>query len=479
MTARRPQRIGIIGGGFTGLTAAYRLVSAGYQVEVFERSHHPGGLAMTFRLGDTRLEKYYHHLFTSDQDMIGLAAELDVPIDWPSPQMGMFNGGRVYPFTTPGDLLRFTPLSPADRVRCGVTGLFLQRFPSPKPFESVRAIDWYRRYAGPGVTNAIWGPMLRAKFGRNAERIAMVWMWGKMRLRATSRTKGGTKESLGYVRGSFASVTDRLVARIRERGGVLHLGAIVRRVDSAPPRLIPEGCRLPEFISNLRRSTSPNGGPPWTELRGAPLRVQTAQGEHSFDAVISTVAPPLLADLAPVLPSAWRQTARSLEHSGVVCTILVLKRSLSPIYWMNVSDPSVPYGGLIEHTNYIPPSQYGGRHILYVSHYTYPDEEIYGLSSDQVLARYLPHLKRVNPEFDDSWIEERMIMRDRFAQPIVTPNFPQRLLPYATPVPGLFSSSMAQIYPEDRGTNYAVRGGNQVADVVKAYCEARVAGEGS
>ena len=95
-----------------------------------------------------------------------------------------------------------------------------------------------------------------------------------------------------------------------------------------------------------------------------------------------------------------------------------------------------------------------------------------------MLARYLPHLKRVNPEFDDSWIEERMFMRDRFAQPIVTPNFPQRLLPYATPVPGLFSSSMAQIYPEDRGTNYAVRGGNQVADVVKAYCEARVAGEG-
>ena len=51
-------------------------------------------------------------------------------------------------------------------------------------------------------------------------------------------------------------------------------------------------------------------------------------------------------------------------------------------------------------------------------------------------------------------------------------NYPERLLPYATPVPGLFSSAMAQIYPEDRGTNYAVRGGNQVAEVVRKYLEA-------
>jgi protoporphyrinogen oxidase len=139
---------------------------------------------------------------------------------------------------------------------------------------------------------------------------------------------------------------------------------------------------------------------------------------------------------------------------------------------MNVSDPSVPFGGIIEHTNYIPASEYGGRHIIYLSHYTYPDEEFFGLPLEQVLARYLPHFKRVNPAFDESWIEKRMIMRDDYAQPIVTVNYPDRLLPYATPVPGLFSSSMAQLYPEDRGTNYAVRGGNQVAAVVRQYLEA-------
>jgi protoporphyrinogen oxidase len=466
------ESVGIIGGGYTGLTAALRLLQAGYRVEVFERSRQTGGLAMTFPFGETRLEKYYHHLFTSDRDILDLASELGVAIDWPSPPMGMFHAGRVYRFTSPVDLMKFYPLSLADRVRCGAVTLFLQRFPSPKPFESVRAIDWYRRYAGAGVTSKIFGPMLQVKFGRNAQRVAMVWMWAKFRLRVTSRVKGGTKECLGYVRGSFGTLTSRLVERVEALGGTIHRGAIVRRIEASSPGILPAEARLPAFLSNLRPQAEADGGPRWTETRSGSLAVETSRGHHTFDAVISTVAPPLLAELAPSLPNAWRSTAKSLDHAGVLCTIFVLRRSLSPIYWMNVSDTSVPYGGLIEHTNYIPPSEYGGRHILYVSHYTYPDEEFFGLSSDEVLARYLPHFKRVNPEFDESWIEKCMLMRDEFAQPIVTVDYTDRLLPYATPMAGLFSSSMAQIYPEDRGTNYAVRGGNQVADVARRYLEA-------
>jgi protoporphyrinogen oxidase len=473
MNGNGKQSIGIVGGGYTGLTAAYRLLQAGYRVEIFERSHQVGGLAMAFPLGETRLDKYYHHLFTSDHDIIDLAAELGVPIDWPSPPMGMFHAGKVYRFTSPVDLMKFTPLSLADRVRCGAVTLFLQRYPDAKKFESVEAYDWYSRYAGPGVTGKIFGPMLQVKFGRNAKRIAMVWMWGKFRLRATSRTKGGTKECLGYIRGSFDNFTSRLADKVEALGGIIHRGAIVRQVEATSPGIIPGETRLPGFLSQLRPPEPANGGPSWTATRSGSVTIETVHGRHTFDAVISSVAPTLLADLAPSLPSQWRATAKGIDYSGVLCTIFVLKRSLSPIYWMNVSDTSVPYGGLIEHTNYIPPSEYGGRHIIYVSHYTYPDEEFFSLSSEEVLARYLPHFKRVNPDFDETWIEKYMLMRDEYAQPIVTVNYAgERLLPYATPIAGLFSSSMAQIYPEDRGTNYAVRGGNQVADVVRRYLEA-------
>jgi protoporphyrinogen oxidase len=472
MHGARPaqKHIGIIGGGFAGLTAAYRLVSEGHRATVFERSRQLGGLAMSYPLCGTRLEKYYHHLFTSDKDILALARELGVEVTWPSPPVGMFTGGVVHPFTTPADLLRFSPLSPADRVRLAAVALFLQRFPNGRRFEGVTAAEWYRRYAGPRVYTTIIGPMLRAKFGRNAEKVAMVWMWGKLRLRGTSREKGGLKESLGYVRGSFGALIDRLADEIRRRGGEVRGGAVVRRIEGGTPsRQLTEG-GVPGFVSALRPSPShPQPAASWSKAGGQPLFVITDRDRVQVDAVLSTIAPELLADVVPDLPAAWRATARTLSYSGVLCTTLVLRHQLSPIYWMYISDVAVPFGGLIEHTNYIPPSEYGGSRILYVSHYMYPDEEFYTFASEDIMRRYVPHLKRVNPGFDESWIEKRVFAHDRFAQPIVEVDYAERLLPYVTPIPGIFSASMAQIFPEDRGTNYAVLAGNQVAAVIREY----------
>ncbi len=473
MPQPQAKHIGIIGGGFAGLTAAHRLLAAGHRVTVFERSHQLGGLAMTYDIGGARLEKYYHHLFTSDEDILSLAAELGVPVRWLSPVMGMLHGGRAYNFTSPGDLLRFSPLPAADRVRFGAVALFLQRFPNGRRFEDVTAAQWYRRFIGPRAYAAIIGPMLKAKFGRNAEKVAMVWMWGKMRLRGTSRKQGGLKESLGYVEGSFGALIDRLAEEIRRRGGEILPGHVVRRLEGGAPSPQLRGLCLPQFLSALRPPTNHVApAQEWATPPRQPLTVVTDRGTSSFDAVLSTLAPVLLSDLAPQLPPEWHRIARGLEYSGVLCTTMLLNHQLSPIYWMNVSDPSVPFGGLIEHTNYIPREEYGGRHILYFSHYTYPDEEFYNLPSRAVLDRYLPHLRRINPDFEESWIDKCIFARDRFAQPIVGTGFRDRLLPYVTPVPGLFSASMAQIFPEDRGTNYAVRAGNQAADVVRDFLAA-------
>ncbi|GIW39921.1 MAG: oxidoreductase [Candidatus Binatia bacterium] len=466
----RPKHVVVVGAGYTGLTAAYRLLRAGHRVTVLERSHRLGGLAMTYDLLGSRIEKYYHHLFTSDRDILALARELGVAVRWPSPPMGMFHGGRVYPFTTPIDLLRFRPLSLPDRVRFGAVALFLQHYPDARRFENVTAAEWYRRWIGPKAFEATVGPLLRVKFGRNAENVSMVWMWGKMRLRGTSRKQAGTKESLGYVEGSFGALTDKLESEIRKLGGEIRTGHVVSRIVTGPPSPELRGAGLPGFLSNLRPSEN-HASPPdrWLRVRPRELRVRTNRGEFVCDAVLSTVAPALLAEWAEELPPDWKSKARSIEYTGVLCTTLVLKRSLSPIYWMNVADPSVPFGGVIEHTNYIPAAEYGGRHIVYLSHYTYTDEEYYRLPSDEILRRYLPHLARIQPAFDPSWIEKVVFARDRYTQPIVGVRFFEKLLPYVTPLPGLFSASMAQIYPEDRGTNYAVRSGNQVARVIDRF----------
>ena len=428
--------VAVIGGGYAGLGAAYRLARAGVRVSLFERSAQLGGLAMAFPLGDTEIEKYYHHWFTSDVDMLGLLGELGLEqrLRWVSPVMGMFCRGRVYRFTSPMDLLRFRPFSLAAKIRFGIVTLFLQRYPHRQTFEGVSAAKWLRRYAGAEVYDTVWGPLLRAKFGRNAESISMAWIWNKMRLRGTSRTQGGNKESLGYIDGGFGVVARRLGEAIAEQGGAVYAAEPVVRVAAIA-----------------------------SDEAGRRFEVETSRRRERYSGVISTVAPPLLARLAPDLPADYRRHCESFEHSAILCTMLTLRRQFSPIYWMNISDAAIPFGGLIEHTNFIPPECYGGRRILYVSHYMYADEPVYRFDSQELFAHYRPGLERVHPGFDETWVEKQMQFRDDHAQPIVDVGYQSRLLPLAGPWPGLYVATMSQVYPEDRGTNYAVRIGTQAA----------------
>jgi len=432
-----PPRIAVIGGGFAGLAAAYRIAQSGARVSLFEKSAQLGGLAMAFALGETEIEKYYHHWFTSDRDILEIIDELGLRdrLHWISPVMGMFCRGQVYRFTSPLDLLRFRPFSFAAKIRFGVVTLFLQRYPRREAFEGVTAANWLRRYAGREVYETVWGPLLRAKFGRNAESISMAWIWSKMRLRGTSRTQGGNKESLGYMEGGFGVVARALGEAITRHGGTVNAGEPVVRISAIPPSA---------------------GG-------AERFEVETSRRRERFSAVLSTVAPPLLARLLPDLPAEYRQRCESFEHSAILCTMLLIRQQMSPIYWMNISEPGIPFGGLIEHTNFIPRERYGGQRILYISHYVYRDEPVYRFESRELLAHYRPGLERVQPQFDDTWIERQMQFRDDYAQPIVDCEYHRRLLPLAAPLPGLYVATMSQVYPEDRGTNYAVRVGTQAA----------------
>ncbi|MGH7805968.1 MAG: FAD-dependent oxidoreductase, partial [Candidatus Binatia bacterium] len=274
--------------------------------------------------------------------------------------------------------------------------------------------------------------------------ISMAWIWSKMRLRGRSRTRGGSKESLGYLDGGFGVLAERLASEIGRRGGEVHRAERVLEVRPLPA-----------------------GG----------FEVTTPRRRERFDAVISTVAPPLLARLVPALPPDSRRAYEAIEHAAILCTLLVLRRRISEIYWMNISDTQVPFGGLIEHTNFIPPERYQGRHLAYLSHYVYPDQPIWRFDADALFRHYLPGLRRIRPDFDESWVEDRFVLRDRYAQPIVTRDYHRRLLPLETPVPGLFAGTMAQVYPEDRGTNYAVRLGRAVADRALGFLRARPAGD--
>lgn len=427
--------IAIVGAGLAGLTAALRLTQAGYRVRLFERYPKPGGLARALEIGGEPLEAFYHHIFTTDTDYVDFAAELglDGEIEWLPSKMGIWTDGRLWDFGTPMSLLRFKPMRLVDKLRFGLSTLLLQRQRDPAPFESVTAAEWIRRHQGEAAWRTIWGPLFHQKFAEDAETVAMVWLWRKISLRGGSRSESGMGERLGYMRGSFVRLVEELAKRVESGGGSFHLSEEVRRI----------------------------------ETDGDGFSVITRRQTFSADKVlVAASVPDHLAVAGELLPDEERSSLERLRATGALCTILELSESLTPYYWLNIADPDMPFGGLIEHTNYIPAERYGGRILLYISNYLFTDHPMFSAPKSQVIETYLPHLKRVNPAFDESWVLASHHFRADYGQPVVTTGYRDLIPAMRTSVPGLYLCSMAQIFPEDRGQNYAIAYGKKVAKLM-------------
>jgi protoporphyrinogen oxidase len=432
MTTGGRSHVVIIGGGFTGLAAAWELTQRGFRVTVCEADEEVGGLAGTFEVGGTRLEKFYHHWFTSDTHVIDLVNELgqsDRVLHRPT-RTGMYYAHRFFRLSTPRDVLRFTPLSPQARIRLGLLALRARRVRHWKELEGLTAEEWLTRLGGREVYEIVWKPLLEGKFGSYASEISAVWFWNKLKLRGGSRGKGG-EEVLAYYRGGFAALADQLARAVCERGGSFRLGTPVTGL------LVQHG-----------------------RVAG----VRTSDGPIVASAVLATPALPIVADLVePYASPEYTQSLRRIEYLANICVVLELDRSLSEIYWLNVNDPEFPFVGVIEHTNFEPAESYGGRRLVYLSKYLPESADLYRWADDEVVRFSLEHLKRMFPSFSSDWLLAAHVWRARYAQPIVVRGYSALIPARQTPLPGLYLSSMAQVYPEDRGTNYAIREGRAAA----------------
>ncbi|MBI2863320.1 MAG: NAD(P)/FAD-dependent oxidoreductase [Chloroflexi bacterium] len=448
--------IGIIGGGLAGLVAGYELGKAGHRVTILERDSQLGGQVGTLEVGGERLERFYHHIFTSDSHVRELLAELGLAsrLVWISSKVGFFRDGSLWDFVTPRDLLNFTPLSLPNRVRLGLASVYIQRQANWQKYEGVTARDWIVKYAGRRNFEVVWGPLLRGKFGESYDKVGMVWFWGKMRLRFGSREKGLQSERLGYLNGSFGLLVDELARAILRAGGRIFTEASVERI--AVENGAARGVQLerPEVLS-------------WREENGLAKDVHDLPEDAlPFDAVIATVPSMVFERLVPDLPVDYVQRLKATTYQAAVCMVLTMARPLSHIYWLNISDPTMPFVAVIEHTNFVGAERYGGKHVVYLSNYLSQDNPLYRQTPGDLLQTYEPHLKRINPEFSLSWVESYRLFRDDSGQPIVTTNYSQKLLPMETPVGGLYLANTTQIYPEDRGMNYSIRLGRDVSRVV-------------
>ena len=445
-------RVAVIGAGVAGLAAGHRLTQQGHNADVYERWPGLGGQVATVDIGDgTLLERYYHHLFTTDAAIAALYEELGLEIEWLPSSMGVFSDGRSYAFTSPLDLLRFTAMSLRGRIRMGLATVLLQRrHKEVEPFESVTAHDWVRANMGPEAWDVLWGPLLRGKYGPRANDISMAWLWSKLTLRRRLEGKEARGEMLGYPRGGFEPLLERLRESIETGGGRVLIDRPAKAIAAAEGGGFEVTAGAPD---SFRRGHDPRE----FEEAGPPER---------YDAVIATVPSDVFAALVePSLgerldPRCMAGTS-AIPYQTALCVILELDRQFGRFYWTNIVDDSLPFLGLIEQTNLIGPEHYGGRHLLYIANYLEPSDPLLDLDYDELVDAYTPGLKRVNPEFDKSWIRERWIFREPAAQPVVTLGYRERMPPLDTGAPGLILANTTQIYPEDRGTNYSVELGDR------------------
>lgn len=433
-------KVGIIGAGAAGLAAAFELAKAGHQAQVFESAPFLGGQASTFLVGGGRLERGYHHLFVSDTHIVDLIHELGLghKLAWIESKVGFYHGGKIWKFAGPKDLLQFKPLSLFDRLRLGAVTLYLQKTRDGIKFEGLTAAEWLQKRVGKKAYNVVWEPMLRGKFGEHFDEISMTWLWGKIYLRVASRGKPWQREKLGYPMGSFGEVFDVLGERIRQIGGEVHTSAGVQRV------VVEDG-----RATGLEVAVAGQGG----EVR-------------SYDAVIATTPSHVFTRLVPPLPDEYQRKLTDVTYLAAVLMVLVLDRPLSPMYWLNIADRTMPFVGIIEQTNFVDPALYGGKHVVYFSNYPSTQNPLYTMNAEELLESFLPHLSKINPAFDRSWVLEYYHHRVDAAQPIIGTNYSRRIPGPRTPIRGLYLANTTQIYPEDRGTNYSVRLGQQVANMV-------------
>jgi len=414
----------VIGGGITGLAAAYLAARAGVRVTVLEASDTVGGLLSTFEVGGNRLEYFYHHAFTHDVELLWLLRELGIEdrMQFRPGTMGVYRAGHTYPFNGPADLLRFKPMGLGDKARFAFTSLYLAHKAKWRDYEGVSALDWFYRHAGRQTTESLWEPLLRVKFGPYAGQTPLAWMIGRLRQRVNSRQAG--QEKLGYLQGSLHVLLAVLIRMLEQKGVRVQTGTQVMGV------------------------TVQNG-----ELKS----LQTTVGSFAADAFLFTIPTTRLAELIQPASEPYAAQLRTIEYFGAVCTVLELNRPLSRIYWLNIADPGLPFGGIIEHTNLVPVQEYSGRHLVYLSRYFAASDALAQMTPDAIQRLMLEGLKKVYPDFSETSLLKVHVFSSRTAAVVCDLNFSKKVPACNTPFKRMYLAAMPHIYPDERSCNNSVR----------------------
>lgn len=430
-------KIVIIGSGLAGLSAGYRLCKAN-EVIVFEKDPDIGGMAASYCLEHSKnkyfIERYYHHIFRSDSELLGLIKELELEKQmlWLEAKNAYFVDGKYYPMNTPVEILHFSPLSILDLVKLGLLVLRVRLIKDTEPYDQIKAKEWILDIAGKSVYENFFAPLMKSKFGDNAEKVSAAWLIGRVKIRSDRGKEG---EKLGYMRGGFNALIEALAGEITANGGEIKTNKEVTEIvvkDNAVQGVVVGG----DFIA--------------------------------CDAVISTVEPKVLDAITGGKLGTLHDSLINIRYQGTACALIGLDRQLMKDgnYWLNIK-ADVPFGAVIEHTNYLPFEDYG-EHLVYVTSY-FQDEKsaLWTQKEESIIDSYLRGLEKMFPGFSREEVHWTKLYRRIDTAPVYEQGYLKNVLPFAAGPSGLYLAGMfsSTNYPE-RSMNGSVKAGFEVAELL-------------
>jgi protoporphyrinogen oxidase len=423
--------IAIIGAGFTGLTAAYELLKKGYTVTIFEKASQPGGLALGFKKDNWQwtLEEYYHHWFTNDHAVLNLAKELEYKVVTIRPKTSSYIDNQMYQLDSPLTFLTFPKLSLWERLRMISVLAFLRYDPFWQPLETVRAGDILPKAMGEKAYNILWNPLLQNKFGKYANTISLAWFWARIKKRTPS---------LAYPEGGFLQFAQTFAKKIEHMGGKFLYNADIKQLEE----------KNNKTVLTYQRPKMNNQ-------------------KLSFDKAIVTLPSFAFLKICPQLPDAYKKQLHSLQGIGAITVVLRLKKPFfsDGTYWLNICDTKAPVLAIVEHTNFMDKKHYDNEHLVYLGNYLPKDHPYFSMNGKELLQTFDPLLKKINPQYAKTLIGID-VFQVPFAQPIIPTQYSKMIPPFETPLQHVYLANMQQVYPWDRGTNYAVELGQKIAGIV-------------
>ena len=434
-------KIAIIGAGFTGLSAAYKLVEKGHDVVIFEKDSQPGGLAIGYKEKEWEwsLEKNYHHLFTNDKNILDLAHEINYEIIVKRPKTSVFVENKIFQLDSPITVLLFPLLTFFERLRMSAIIAFLKINPIWKPLEKYKASEILPKFMGKRAYEMIWEPLFINKFGKHSDNISLAWFWARIKKRTPS---------LAYPKGGFLEFAKALVKEIEKKGGTFLFSTEILELSSdTKPKI------------KFRRIIGPQEN---SVVSGKDLKFEI----ENYDAVIVTTPSFIFLKIAPQLPNEYKEHLKKLQSLGATNLVLRLKKPFfeNNVYWLNVCDKNAPVMAIVEHTNYMDKKFYNNESLIYLGNYKSIDDPYFKMTNEEMLKMFDPYLKKINPNYSKNIIDYELF-KTLFAQPVITTNYSKIIPPLRTPLKNVFLANMEQVYPWDRGTNYAVELGQRIAEL--------------